>query len=426
MRIFTLLIIALLASTLQAQTKGLDFYLEKAQAFSPLINQSQNEKKIIGLDLEQMKRILSNPEINLDASVLFAPIISHDNNANHFEMVSNGATNYTGYDLAITNGGQYQTVVSLKQPLFTGASLKTFSNKASIGRQINDNRISLTIHELEKIVTHQYIFCLKAKRLSDINIQLMKELEGQLLIMQKLVENAIYKQSDLVLMQIEYDNYKLNYESSRSEYKTNLYDLNLLCGINDTATVDLQELELQLNNNTVVSSGFLDSFRLDSLIINAEQKITNLKYKPQVNLFADAGLNAVYLPSIDRFGFSTGITFSWNIFDGNQKKIQQQRTNVNIQTIDFEKRNFITQREVNKNKILNQLNSLEKRIILTENQISKYDQLLKDYHAQLSQAEISVIDYKNIVRDFAVKKQDKLILDLEKQALIISYNYWNY
>ena len=254
----------------------------------------------------------------------------------------------------------------------------------------------------------------------------MKELEGQLLIMQKLVENAIYKQSDLMLMQIEYENYGLFYASSISEYKTNLYDLNLLCGINDTTTVDLQELDLKLNNNKPVSSGFLDSFRLDSLNINAEQKISNLKYKPQVNLFADAGLNAVYLPSFDRLGFSTGITFSWNIFDGNQKKIQNQRTYINMQTIDFERQNFLTQQQVNKNNILSQLTSLGNRIMLTENQISKYDQLLTVYHAQLSQGEISVIDYKNIVKDFALKKQDKLLLDLEKQALIISFNYWNY
>jgi outer membrane protein TolC len=424
MRILTLFLIIFLLNTTQAQKRSLDFYLEKAKSFSPLINQSKNENKIIGLDLEQMKSILSKPEVNLDASVLFAPIISHDNNTYRFELVSNGATNYAGDDMAITNGGQYQSVILLKQPLFTGGSLKTYASKADIARQIND--ISLTIHELEKIVDHQYILCLKAKRLSDINKQLMKELEGQLLIMQKLVENAIYKQSDLMLMQIEYENYGLFYASSISEYKTNLYDLNLLCGINDTTTVDLQELDLKLNNNKPVSSGFLDSFRLDSLNINAEQKISNLKYKPQVNLFADAGLNAVYLPSFDRLGFSTGITFSWNIFDGNQKKIQNQRTYINMQTIDFERQNFLTQQQVNKNNILSQLTSLGNRIMLTENQISKYDQLLTVYHAQLSQGEISVIDYKNIVKDFALKKQDKLLLDLEKQALIISFNYWNY
>jgi hypothetical protein len=52
---------------------------------------------------------------------------------------------------------------------------------------------------------------------------------------------------------------------------------------------------------------------VDSLNITADQSISDLKYKPQVNLFANAGLNAIYLPAFNRFGLSTGITFSWNI-----------------------------------------------------------------------------------------------------------------
>jgi hypothetical protein len=48
--------------------------------------------------------------------------------------------------------------------------------------------------------------------------------------MQKLVESAIFKVSDLMLMQIELDNYKLDYETYLSDFRTNLYDLNVLCG----------------------------------------------------------------------------------------------------------------------------------------------------------------------------------------------------
>jgi hypothetical protein len=113
--------------------------------------------------LELINSVLSKPEINIEASALFAPIISHDNSIYKFEFVSNGASNYTGYDMALTDGGQYQSVVSIKQPLFTSTSLKTYSNKADITRQMNENRISLTSHELEKIISHQYILCLKSK-----------------------------------------------------------------------------------------------------------------------------------------------------------------------------------------------------------------------------------------------------------------------
>lgn len=426
MRIITALALVVIVNICQAQKQNLDFYISKAKAFSPLIIQAQNENKIVGIDLELIKSILSRPEINVEASVLFAPIISHDNNTNRFEPVSNGAANYTGYDMALTDGGQYQAVVSLKQPLFTGSSYQTYSNKAAITRQINENYISLTVHELEKVVSHQYIICLKAEKSADISLELLKELENQLLIMQKLVENAIYKQSDLMLMQIEYENYKLNYETSQSDLRNNLSDLNILCGITDTAIVDLQDIDFQLKNASAVSSEFLASYHLDSLNINAERSISDLKYKPQVNFFANTGLNAVYLPTINRLGFSTGLAFSWNIFDGNQHKIQKQKSDVNLLTLDFEKQNFILQQEINKNNIRNQISSLDKRILLIDSQLNKYDQLVKVYHVQLTQGEISVIDFKNIVKDIAAKKQDRVLLDLEKQALIVSFNYWNY
>jgi len=426
MRIVTLLVLVLLLNTVHAQKLNLDFYINQAKASSPLINQAQNGNKIVGLDLEQIRSILTKPEINVEASALFAPIISHDNNSNRFELVSSGANSYTGYDMALTDGGQYQSVVSLRQPLFTGSSFRAYSGRADISHQINENRITLTAHELENVISHQYLLCLKAKRTAETNQQLLLELGDQIKLMQKLVENAIYKQSDLMLLQIEYDNFKLNYESAQSDFRSNLYDLNLLSGIKDTVTVDLQEIDPQIKNRSGTASEFVNSYRLDSLNISAEQNISNLKYKPQVNFFANAGMNAVYLPAFNRFGFSTGLSFSWNIFDGHQQKLLKQKTEINQQTLDFEKQHFITRQEINENAILKQIGLVEKRKVLTDRQLNQYDKLLMVYRAKLAQGEISVIDYKTILRDLAAKKQERALLGLEEQALIISYNYWNY
>ncbi len=426
MRILSILFLVLIMQSVEAQKRDLDFYIKKAKEFSPLINQAQNENKIVGLDLQQMKSILSKPEINIDASVLFAPIISHDNNRYKFELASKGATNYAGYDIGITNGGQYQTVVSLKQPLFTGSNFKTYSDRAAITQQLNDNRILLTSHELERVISHQYILCLKAKKSANLSLDLMKEFEDRLLVMKKLVENAIYKESDLMLMQIELDNYKLAYETYRSDLQTNISDLNLLCGIKDTTFVDLQELDLHLTNTGLARSAFLTSYRLDSLNLNAEQAVSDLKYRPHVNFFADAGMNASYLPAFNRFGASTGLTFSWNIYDGRQQKIQIQKRDVNLLTLDFEKQNFIAQQDINKKNILNQLDFIETKTRLTDSQLLKYEQLLKVYGIQLAQGVISVMDFKNLEKDYVTKKQERVLLDLEKQALIVTANYWNF
>ena len=424
-RLLSLLLLSVFYG-LSAQQRDLSFYLDQAKINSPLIDKNKNESKIVTLDLKQINSILSKPEVNLISSVMFAPIISHDNNSSHFELVSNGATDYTGYDLALTDGGQYQAIVSVKQPLFTGSRYKTYVNKASISGQINDNNIALTVHELEQIVGYQYILCIKSKMQIDNELSLLKELNEQVKRLQKLVENAVYKQTDLMLLQIEIQNYEAEYKMFQGEYMTNIYDLNLICGIRDTSMVDLRETDFVLKPDIIRNSNFLTAYKLDSLNIIADQSIYDLKYKPQLDLFADAGLFAAYLPYPGRIGFSTGISLSWNIFDGHQRNIQREKSAINLQTIDFEKKNFLTHNDISKNKILNQIESIDQRLLLFEQQADQYDKLYNAYSRELSLGEASVMDFKNLLKDIATKKQETLLLTSERQLLINSYNYLTY
>ena len=415
-----------LAGMAYSQQRDLNYYLEKAKTNSPLIHKNKNDNKIIDLDLQQTERILKSPEINLESNILFAPIISHNNNSNRLDLVSNGSDNYSGYDLAITNGGQYQAFLTLKQPLLGNSNLKVYSKKSEISRKQNDNSTIMTIHEMEQLVSYQYILCVKSKVQIKNGEQLMKQLDDQLDIMNRLVENAVYKQTDLLLLQIEKQNLQIDNKSFEDDYKGNLFDLNLLCGIKDSVGNDIQELDLQLKPEISANSKFLTSYTLDSLGIISDQSITELKYKPQLDLFANAGLNAVYLPTFNRLGISAGLTFSWNLYDGNQRKLEKNKSNVSINTLQFEKNNFITQQEINKDKIKSQLNSLSEKTALIGNQLKQYDILFTAYENELKQGLISVMDFKNLLKDITAKKQDYLLLGMEKQLLINSYNYWNY
>jgi len=426
MKNFILSILFLFSGTLLAQQRDLNYYLEQAKNNSPLINKNKNDNKIAELDLKQIRSILYKPEINLESSVLLAPIVSHDNNSSRFELISNGADKYNGYDLASTDGGQYQALVNLKQPLFTKSQFNIYSDKNDISHKINENKIVLTIHETEQLVTYQYLICLKSKMQIENSVMLLKVLDDQLQTLQKLVESAIFKQTDYLLLQIERQNYDYDYKCFQAEYKDNLYDLNLICGINDTSLLDIKDVYFQLNPDTIAQSSFLTSYKLDSLNIISDQSINELKYKPQVNFFANAGLNAVYIPTYNRLGFCAGITFSWNIYDGNQKNIEREKSKLNLHTLVFEKNNFLTQQDINKTKILNQIHSLNQRILLAEEQIILYSKLLDVYSKELTQGEMSVMDYKNLLKDITAKKQQSLLMKIEEQQLINSYNYWNF
>ena len=307
--------------TVFSQKRDLKFYVEQAQKTSPLIQKNKNDNKIVKLDLQQTERILKSPVISLESGLLFAPIISNDAVPSTFDVVSSGSSNYTGYDLGITNGGQYQAYLSVKQPLLGNMNLKPYTIKSDISRKQNENSTTLTVHELEQLVGYQYILCLKSKAQIKNGKTILQLIDEQLNIMHKLVDNAVYKQSDLMLIEIEKQNKALENKSFEDDYKANLYDLNLLCGINESTDIDIQETELALKPETTASSQFLTSYKLDSLGIVTDQKISELKYKPQLSAFANAGYNATGIPTFDHFGFSVGMNFSWMLYDGNQRKL---------------------------------------------------------------------------------------------------------
>ena len=399
--------------TIGAQSRDLNYYLNQAKLNSPLLQKNRNATQVLELDLKQTERILKSPEVNLESNILFAPIISHTDNTNRLDVVSGGADQYSGYDLGITNGGQYQAFVTVKQPLFTGSSYRSYTAKAAVSRQINQNESALTVHEIEQLVGYQYLLCLKSKA----------QIES---ILKKLVASAIYKQTDLLLLQIEYQNYESDAKSAQDEYRNNLYDLNLLCGVKDNAAMDIQDIDLSMKEESRADSQFLISYRLDSLGILADQSISELKYKPQLSLFANAGLNAVNIPSWNRLGFSTGLTFTWNIYDGGQRKLERQKSIFNLQTLQFEKNHFLTQNELNKAKIIHQLTALRERSELLSKQLERYDQLYEVYQKEFEQGLVSVMDFKNLLKDITAKKQESILLKMEKQVLVNSYNYWNY
>jgi len=425
-RITAIVLTFLFSSMLFSQQRDLNFYIEQAKKTSPLIKKNENDNRIITLNHQQIERVLKGPVISLESSLVLSPIIAFDNDFTTFAIASDGSHSYVGYDLSATNGGQYQALVSIVQPLLGDKYLKPYIEKAGVSLKQNKNEINMTSHEIEQLVGYQYFLCLKSKyqrNTGEINLKLV---EDQLITLRKLVESAVYKQSDLMLLEIERQNILLANKAFDDNYKSNIYDLNLLCGVKDKGLVDIQDTELSISPNSNKESKFFESYRLDSLAIVADQSINDLKYKPQLNIFANAGYNATGLLSLDHFGFSAGLSFGWTLYDGNQRKLEREKSKVYISTVQFEKEHFKTQREINIDKIVSQLKALAEQERMLDDQLKQYDKLYKAYADQLAHGLISVMDFKNLLKDITSKKQDFQLLKMDKQLLINSYNYWNY
>lgn len=424
--IISLVIVISEVLSLYAQERGIHYYIGQAEANSPLIYQARKDIETYSLDLLQINRILFKPEINVVSGFTFSPIISRTDNRNSFHLVSDGATDYTGHDLAVTDGGQYQALISVRQPLLADSKYRTYIKNRDISQQISENDIALTIHELEQLIGYQYLLCLKSAKEAENTLSLVRDLEEKYTLITQLVGNGIYKQTDLILLQIELGNYRMEYKGYRADYLSNLFDLNLICGINDTVEVDLPDIDLELNPSTGARSGFLVGYKLDSLKILSDMAVNELKYKPQFDFIADAGLNAAYLPNPKRIGISAGLALTWNIFDGHQRNIQREKSAINLQALEFRKNNFMTRNEISRNRILKQISSLDERIRMSEKQAENYITLIDAYTRELSLGEASIMDFKNLLKDIAANRSELIQLRIERQFMINSFNYLNF
>lgn len=410
---------------LEAQIKSLDYFIGQAKKNSPLIFEKKVQNNAMEVELKRLKAFYTQPKMSIDAGLLFAPIISADNNSTRAQFVSAGATDYYGYDLAVSDGGQYQALLSVEQPLTGGKKMGIASRNLAVSREINEAEIKLTIYDIERIVGYQYLRCLQSQNQIDVYSGLINLINRELQIMQELLQNGIYKYSDYRQLRIELKNYQIFIEKSKSGYQQNLLDLNIICGIKDTALVELKDVDFSLKTR-VGDSFFIRKYELDSLNLISLQQLSELKYQPQLNLFANNGLNAVYLPGLNRLGFSFGLKFSWVLFDGKQRNYSRQETDILAQDIAFKKQRFITENFIRRAKILNQINSIDKQLRMRYIQKDEYDELIGIYKTELSQGQISAIDFVNALRDIENLKQVIINLRMQKNALINTYNYWNY
>jgi len=70
------------------------------------------------------------------------------------------------------------------------------------------------------------------------------------------------------------------------------------------------------------------------------------------------------------------------------------------------------------------MQNIDNQLKMKRKQQTAYLQLLEIYKTELSQGSISIIDFTNTIRDMATLKQKIILLEMEKQALINTYNYW--
>ena len=216
--------------------------------------------------------------------------------------------------------------------------------------------------------------------------------------------------------------------AARQDYHTHLMDLNLLCGIDETTDVALSDISQPVRlRSDGKSSLFTEQYRLDSLNTAVALRSFNLQYKPKLDLFVNGGLQVGDFSGWYRhFGLSAGVTFSWTIFDGRQKRLKERQAGWQQNTIRTYRENSEYQRNMRIKQCLSELGRYDEREKVLDNQLAQYESVLSDYGREMDAGQVSVLDYITVLRSKIQTEKDRLLLRTNKQLVIAAYNYWNW
>ena len=401
---------------------NLNDFLNRAMDNSPVLKDHSYQ-----LIINQIQHKINSAEfadfhVSLSGDYLFVPYFNNNGDL----VTTNPSEHAVGYDINLFDGGLYSLQLNLERNIFNGRRLDVLEKQIQI---LDDNiryGYDLEKHNLMRQVTDQYLNTYQTLLLIDLSSEIVSNLNEQLELTSELIEQGFENLQDYLLLKIEVKNQSINLSNARQNYRSSLYQLYALCGIQDTVVVDIDSITLKIDEQGP-KSNFMERYHLDSLLSVNQQDLFEVKYKPEVRLFFNTGLNAVELHNIQRrFGMSAGLSLSLPLYDGRQRSLTRQQSQVNQNTISeyrqyFEK-NIAIQRKDMRTRIL----SLQQNIESLKGQISDYEKLLKLSEKQLQQGNVSMIDHLILLRNFMEIRKSKIETEINCQHEINNYNYWNW
>jgi hypothetical protein len=411
-------------SALHGQEVGLDYFLQKSKVNTPILLENNNLQKMG--EIQNSIIIAQNKafQVNATSEILIAPYFN--NNGRFIDVTTTPSPRAYGYDVGITNGGLYSAQVNVTKNLFNQKMVDNLLFQNTVQNKTLSISAEDIEHNLVKNITDIYVMTYQLQLQKNFTIEILKDLENRLKVVELLVKRAVLMESDYLLLQLDIDSKKLELQQIRTNLKTAINQLYSLSGI-PIAETDRLSIPKLLTAANPVSNFYQRKFQNDSLQVEADQNVFENKYKPQLSLYGNTGLNAVELTNIERrVGLSAGLRFTIPIYDGKQRKYNAQQSELKKETLEFYKENAEIQLENNIKSVEAQLIALEENILAIEEQLKKQQNVLEIYKGKLVQGQVSIVDYLNVIQTYKLNVQTKLQMQTNRLLLQSQYNFINW
>lgn len=404
------LILFLLRIPVSAQVRTLSFFLDTARSSSPLLKDYRNQIRSGTLD-SLLLLAQQRPQVLANGQVILAP------NLNGF-----------GYDQAITNAGTYTAVASVSQPLFNRRILEPSYQGIEIKNQTAVANERIGILDLDRSITDQYLKTYADYAQWQSNREVYGLYQDQQLIVQRLTQAGVYKQTDLLNLQVALQSQEISLQELMMQYRSDLATLYYLCGIGDTGICLLASPEIALKPQVSVdTSAFYRPYTIDSLSIVNQRALQATRYLASVNWFADAGLEASGLGMVGRsLGASFGVNITVPIYDGHQRRLFNEQQDIAEATRKNYAGFFRHQYSQQLNRLYQQLNATDSLIVQIRDRMKTASMLIRVSRNQLNTGDLRITDYILAINNYLSIKNNLNQARINRWLMLSQLDYWQH
>jgi len=395
--------------SVNGQSKNLQYFIDKAQANSPLLRDYQNQSASTHID-SLLVRANYQPRINGSSVNSYAPLVKG-----------------FGYEQAITNGGALNAVVGVNQAFAGKRNLDAQFRSIQLQRQGIENTSAVSQQDLKKTITDQYITAYGTLQQLNFTLQTNQLLAKEETILKKLTEKNVYRQTDYLTFLVTLQQQQLAAKQQQIQFQNNYATLNYLAGLYDTGVVVLDDpglviTELPGPENSI----FFRQFTLDSLNVLNQKVLLDISYKPKLGVYADAGYNSTlaYNP-YKNFGTSFGLNLNVPIYDGKKRKLQHLKLNITQLTTNGYRNFSRSQYNQQIAQLRQQYTATEELIGQINNQIKYSESLINVNSRLLETGDAKIADLVIALNNYLAAKNLLTQNTVSRLQIINQINYWN-
>ena len=393
----------------QDSAANLDFYLGQALQNSPLLKDYRTQVQLGQLD-SQLIHASYLPQVSGNSNNIYAP-----------------SYHGWGYDEAISNGGNFTTVVAVTKTLVGQKHIDAQYETIRLNNQGINNTSKISEQDLRRSVTAQYITTYGDLQQLNFNREIYSLLEKESNLLKDLTEKNVYRQTDYLAFLVTVKQEALLLRQLDIQFRNDHGTLNYLCGIVDTGAKLLAAPFIELKQRPdIANSIFFRQFTLDSLKLRNSRSLIDFSYRPKANLYADGGWSSslMYEP-YKNFGVSFGVSVTMPIYDGHQRKMQYSKLDIQERTRIGYQQFFTSQFSQQLAQLSQQLKATEELISQIDEQVRYSETLINVNGKLLGTGDAKIADYILALSNYLNAKNLLTQNYVTRLQIINQINYWN-